>query len=148
MSEITLTEGAAPNTPATGKVSIYPKTDKKIYAKVDSGVETRLSENQVNGLSAHIETPSNKTFSLMFNATTGGTVDSLYYQLASGTCTLDIKINGVVVTGLGSLAANTTKKTANATALNTYVAGDEISLTMSAVSAAADLKLTLQTTDA
>lgn len=43
MAKIDLTNGAAPSTPASGKVSLYTKTDKKIYIKDDTGTETDLS---------------------------------------------------------------------------------------------------------
>ena len=36
------TAGAAPATPAAGHVVLYAKTDKKLYAKDDAGVETAL----------------------------------------------------------------------------------------------------------
>ena len=43
MSKIRLAEGAAPETPATGKVYIYPKTDGKVYSKDDTGTEYDLT---------------------------------------------------------------------------------------------------------
>ena len=137
-----------PSNPSPNSSKLYPKSDGYYYSLDSSGVERRLNENRVNSLNAHIETPSNKTFSLVFNATSPGTINEIYYQLAAGTCTLDIKINAVAVTGLATLAANTSKNTAVATGTNTYIAGDEITLTMSSVSAATDLKLTIKTTDA
>lgn len=42
MSQIILNNGSAPATPAAGKVAVYSKTDKKLYAKDDAGVETEL----------------------------------------------------------------------------------------------------------
>lgn len=50
-------EGAAPSTPATGKVAIYAKTDGLLYSKNDAGTETSLSgttlrtEQAASGLS-------------------------------------------------------------------------------------------------
>ena len=44
MSQITLSEGSAASTPASGKVAVYAKTDGLIYAKDDAGVETVLGE--------------------------------------------------------------------------------------------------------
>lgn len=40
MAELILAEGAAPATPATGKVTVYAKTDGKLYSKDDAGTET------------------------------------------------------------------------------------------------------------
>lgn len=43
MSTLYLEEQAAPGTPASGKVVLYPKTDGLLYAKDDAGVETKVS---------------------------------------------------------------------------------------------------------
>ena len=43
MSKIILEEQAAPDTPASGKVAIYPKTDGLLYQKDDAGRETLLA---------------------------------------------------------------------------------------------------------
>ncbi len=42
MAQVILSEGAAPSTPSTGKVSLYAKTDGMIYSKDDAGTETTL----------------------------------------------------------------------------------------------------------
>jgi hypothetical protein len=52
MAKIDLTNGAAPATPAAGKVSIYTKTDKKIYIKDDAGVETPLIDAGLASITA------------------------------------------------------------------------------------------------
>jgi len=50
MSEIRLKEDTAPGTPPAGLVSIYVKTDGKLYIKDDAGVETPVgSVESVNG---------------------------------------------------------------------------------------------------
>lgn len=41
-TQIDFTEGAAPGTPAAGKVSLYAKTDGLLYSKDDAGAETAL----------------------------------------------------------------------------------------------------------
>jgi hypothetical protein len=45
MSQFVLTGGAAQATPATGKITFYAKTDKKVYFKDDVGLETGLDFN-------------------------------------------------------------------------------------------------------
>jgi len=44
-----LTESAAPSTPASGKVAIYAKTDKKIYKKNSDGVEAEVGAGTASG---------------------------------------------------------------------------------------------------
>lgn len=41
--EILIKEIAAPTTPASGFVAIYPKADGKLYIKDDTGLETDLT---------------------------------------------------------------------------------------------------------
>ena len=43
MSKLILEEQAAPDTPASGKVALYAKTDGKMYTKDDAGAETALA---------------------------------------------------------------------------------------------------------
>jgi hypothetical protein len=43
MSQIRLTEGAAPSAPSAGKVALYFKTDGFFYIKDDAGTETKIS---------------------------------------------------------------------------------------------------------
>jgi hypothetical protein len=52
MAKIDLTNGAAPATPSAGKVSLYTKTDKKIYIKDDAGVETPLIDAGLASITA------------------------------------------------------------------------------------------------
>ncbi len=55
---IELTEGTAPDTPGTNLVSLYAKTDKKLYYKDDDGNEhafghTRIDTNANKGTAAN-----------------------------------------------------------------------------------------------
>ena len=43
MSRIIFTEVGAPSTPASGTLSVYAKTDKELYKKDSSGVETKIT---------------------------------------------------------------------------------------------------------
>jgi hypothetical protein len=43
MSELRLQIGAVPSTPGSGKITVYPKSDKKLYMKDDTGTETDLT---------------------------------------------------------------------------------------------------------
>lgn len=43
MSQIKLEIGSTPATPATGFVTVYPKSDKKLYIKDEDGIETDLT---------------------------------------------------------------------------------------------------------
>lgn len=50
MSQIILTPSAAPGTPSTGTLTVYSKTDKKLYWKDDTGTEFQVGNlTQVYG---------------------------------------------------------------------------------------------------
>lgn len=70
MAQIILDEGVAPSTPATGKVSIYAKTDGLIYGKDDAGTETKLSNAASSG---DVVGPASSTNNSLakFDGTTG-----------------------------------------------------------------------------
>lgn len=62
MGQYLLPEGAAPSTPAAGYVSVYAKTDGKIYSKDDAGVETVITHDAT--LYALLAGSSTQTFSV------------------------------------------------------------------------------------
>jgi len=52
---ITVVEGSAPGTPASGTGVMYVKTDNKIYFKTDSGIEYNLTESAAGTLLTGLE---------------------------------------------------------------------------------------------
>lgn len=102
--------------------------------------------SQVESYVGHLDAPTNKTYFLDFKAAFAGTLNSLDIGSISGTCTVDIKINGVAVTGLSAIAVSNSTPTALATALNAFAAGAQITIVISANSAATDLAFTLKYT--
>jgi len=48
MAELILAEGLAPDTPGTNRVSLYAKTDGRLYSKDDAGTEYLLSNPTSN----------------------------------------------------------------------------------------------------
>jgi hypothetical protein len=58
-----------------------------------------------------------------------GTINTLKYFTGNGSFTVTYQINGVTVTGLSAIAvSSSTPATAPATALNTFAAGDNVSV--------------------
>lgn len=91
--------------------------------------------------------PSNDTFYFAFVAPYAGTVNSLTYQAGSGSLDLAVQINGSDVTGLGSITVNSASPTTtDATAANTFNAGDSISGVITSGSTPADVVLSLSVT--
>jgi hypothetical protein len=70
---------------------------------------------------------SDDTVWLCFDAPYAGTVNSLTYFTGNGSFSVAVQINGVSVTGLGAVAVSSaTPATTNATAANTFSAGQRI----------------------
>jgi hypothetical protein len=77
--------------------------------------------------------PVNGTVYLCLYAPRAGTITALTHQLTSGSVSVAIQIGGVSVTGLSAISPSS-KTTTSASAANTFVAGDVISLVYSSAS--------------
>lgn len=75
----------------------------------------------------------------------GGTLVTTTTKCTSGTATLVTRINGVNVTGLSN-AVSTSEVTSTATALNTFVAGDDISVAITVNSSCLNLSFMIKAT--
>ena len=73
------------------------------------------------------------------------TVNSMTTKCTGGTCTAAAKINSTAITGLSN-AVSTTEVTNNASGANAFAAGDDIKITLSAVSSAVNVSVTLNVT--
>jgi hypothetical protein len=70
---------------------------------------------------------TNDTTYFCFDPPYAGTINSLTYLTASGSFTVAVQIAGVNVTGLAAVSVNSsTPATTNATAANTFTAGQAI----------------------
>jgi len=97
MGQQLLPEGASPSTPAAGYVSIYAKTDGKIYSKDDAGTETVITHDAA--LYALLAGSASQTFAVATATadthavpklqldTAIATVSTTTEKLPAGTCT-------------------------------------------------------------
>lgn len=93
-------------------------------------------------------TPSNDTITLIAYSLFALTINQLFsLATVSGTIDLTFKINGVNVTGLTSITANSVSQDVIATANNVIAVGDKIELILSGNSSAVDLEFTLKSTE-
>lgn len=100
----------------------------------------------VEDINGHIVTPVNKTFTLVLDAKYARTIDALTVKTASGTCTVNLKIDGVDVTSLSAVAVTSSESTTAASGANSVAAGATVTLTISSVASAADLVFSIKTT--
>ena len=90
---------------------------------------------------------ANGVFHFAYKAPYGGTINSLDSVSATGTFTANIKINATSATGLAAVAVTATPTNTLATALRTFVAGDDISGTITlATTSPTDAVLNLNVT--
>lgn len=95
-------------------------------------------------ISGQIEAPLNKTYVLDLSSVQTRTIQSLSVKTTSGSCDASIKINGNNITGLSSVSVSSSLNSYTATALNTLVPGDSITLVISNAVAPLDLVFTLK----
>jgi hypothetical protein len=81
-----ISEGAAPSTPATGKVAVYAKTDGRVYGKDDVGTEFNMTGLTLGTLTA---------------STSGTTVD--FTGIPAGVKVVKIMFLGVSTSGTSNI---------------------------------------------
>ena len=88
-----------------------------------------------NGRSWWDDTPvASYVAPVIVSARGSGTIDGIYgAKTASGTVVVTVKINGTAVTGLNGVTINSTPQDITATAANTYVSGNRITVEYGAV---------------
>jgi hypothetical protein len=95
------------------------------------------------GLHAFVEAPTAKTYVLALHAGVACTIDTLVAKTASGTCTINVRINGVSVTGLSAVAVSSVESSTNSSGANSVSVGDTIEFVVSSVSSPTDLQISL-----
>lgn len=120
------------------------KTDWTINLSGRPGAAGAAGAAADNSILVLIEAPTAKSYTICQSATTAGTIQNLIAKLASGTCTLAVKINGVDVTGLAAVAVTSSESTTAATAANTVAVGDTITVVASSISSPADLSFVVE----
>ena len=89
-----------------------------------------------------IESPTNKTYTLDLDAPSAYTVIKLSIKTVSGTCTVALQRNGTSITGATAVSVSSTLATA--TLSTACVAGDTLTMVVSANASAADLSASVR----
>ena len=121
-------------------------TLKALWSKIKSELTGQNIPGLVEQIDGHIETVADKEYVLSQNAEYAYDIDSFVNILASGTCTVEIAINGTAVGGLAAIAVTDAESTDAATAPFSVPAGAKVTLTVSSNSVALDLAFSIQTT--
>lgn len=92
-----------------------------------------------------IEAVANQDYDVVINSSFGGTITEITTDALSGTCTLTGKVNTTALGGTANSVSTTETSQAHAST-NTFVAGDNIRLTVSANSSCADMQVKIKYT--
>lgn len=103
---------------------------------------TLATNAQPFGGSFLIETPANKTYVVLLKARHGFTITEVTAKTASGTCSVQVTIDGTNVTG-GSVSVTSTEASSTATAANVVSTGQDVAIVVSSNSSAADLVVSI-----
>tara|TARA_B100001778_G_scaffold334976_1_gene350074 strand:+ start:14906 stop:15253 length:348 start_codon:yes stop_codon:yes gene_type:complete len=108
-----------------------------------SSAVSNVLNSSVVGLQWTIPDPENRTYKLFQYLPVNFTIEEIYYELDSGTCSLNVRLEAVSVGGFSSLSATTTEQSASASSNNDASVGETLDLVVSSVSGADMLSLTI-----
>jgi hypothetical protein len=107
-----------------------------------TGASTTQDDEMIAGF---IAVPSDKSYTIALKMAHGGTVTETTTKSASGTCTATFKINSTALGGTANSVSSSEQSQAHASA-NTFVAGDDIVLTVSSNATCADMSFSIKYT--
>lgn len=139
VSSLNSLTGALTIVAGTG-VTVTPSGSNITVAASYIGMVETISLDDINS------SIGNNTYTLELYAEYGYTINELKIISTSGTCTAAVKINGTNVTGISAVSVSSTIATGTATAANTVVAGNKVTLVLSTTSSLTNLQATLKTT--
>lgn len=128
LDEDDMASDSATSVPSQQSVKAY--VDGKTFTDAISGV---------------IETPDDQDYRLIVNFPFAGTIASTTTRSASGTCTATFKVNTTALGGTANSVSSTEQEQTHSTS-NTFVAGDDLVLTVSSNSTCVDMSFTVEFT--
>ena len=90
-----------------------------------------------------IGTVENGVIPIDIHLPSGVQFDTIYHKTASGTCTINVRIDEVSIGGWSALSATSTKASASASGSNTATAGQSLDIEISSNASAENLALTI-----
>jgi hypothetical protein len=137
---------------ASGKMDLdwYKGEHRKAREAVSTAADITAIEADVTALAddsrgTFIETVANKDYVLWQRVPFAGSITRTTTKAVSGTCTLTVKINAGAVGGAAHSVTSAEESIARTTS-NTFAAGDDIVVTVSANAACVDLAMSVDYT--
>lgn len=106
------------------------------------GASTTQTTEMIAGF---IASPAEKDYRIVVKMAHGGTITETTTISASGTCTATFKVNSTALGGTANSVSSSEQSQAHAST-NTFVAGDDIVLTVSSNSSCADMSFSIKYT--
>lgn len=135
-------QGQANPKPANQKLTFTEINE--LVTKFDAHADN-IDELSIEFLSGLIESPSDQQYRLVINLPFAGTITETTTRSTAGTCTATFSISGVNLGGTANSVSTAENSQAHASA-NTFAAGEDIELTVSANSSCANLSFTIKFT--
>lgn len=107
-----------------------------------AGASTTQTEEQISGF---IASPSDKSYTIALKMAHGGTITEATTKSVSGTCTATFKVNSTALGGTAN-SVSSSEQSQSHSGTNTFVAGDDIVLTVSSNSSCTDMSFTIKYT--
>ena len=98
----------------------------------------------VDDISGHIDDPEADTYNIVLDAKYPFTIEEMTVKTQVGSCNCALKIDGVAVTGISVVAANTAENTYTATDADTVATGADVILELTTLSTPDDLMFTIK----
>jgi hypothetical protein len=95
-----------------------------------------------------IPDPENRTYKLFQYIPVAFTIETIYYDLDGGTCTINVRNEGSSVGSWGALSVSSTESNASASSNDNAAVGNTLDMIVSSVSSADMLSITIVGTEA
>lgn len=113
---------------------------------LQSALDAKASDTQTDEqISGFIASPSDKSYTIALKMAHGGTITETTTKSVSGTCTATFKVNSTALGGTANSVSSSEQSQAHS-GTNTFVAGDDIVLTVSSNSSCTDMSFSIKYT--
>jgi hypothetical protein len=135
------------NGTATIGGTAYSTAGTEVIRVYHSGAWTNYVDDPtfVDAIAGMLESPSDKTYKLVPNIPYGGTITEVTTVSVSGTCTATFKINTTALGGTANSVSSSEQSQTHSSS-NTFVAGDDIQVTISSNSSCVDMSFRIKIT--
>lgn len=131
---------------AAGTKRVLASPTASFFSGLATTLAGKASTSQTEEMIAgFIAAPSNKDYRIALKMAHGGTITETTTRSASGTCTATFKVNTTALGGTANSVSSSEQSQSHSSS-NTFVAGDDIVLTVSSNSSCTDMSFSIKYT--